>query len=93
MNFKNKNLLDQVIEALSSDVAGALSQANKMHAEPGSVMYHDYPFKIKVEADVNGNYRIYLKAPELMDLYVDITASCTSEFQQKLFAQFFKKAA
>lgn len=65
----------------------------RITAEPGSVMYHDYMFKIKVEADRDGNYRIYLKAPDLMNLYVDITEQCTSDFQQKLFADFFKKEA
>lgn len=66
---------------------------NKVMLEKNATTYVDYTFKIKVEENGEGNYRIYLKAPDLMGEYVDITNQATDEFQQKLFANFFKKKA
>ncbi len=73
--------LDQVEESV-----------NRVTAETDAVMYHDYTFKVKVEA-IDGKYRILVKITDLMDQYVDITDKCTKEFQDEMFNNFFKKSA
>lgn len=93
MNSKSdRKLLKSVIESLESpDATKVLEAAREVKPDPSETTYWDYSFKIKV-AIVNGDtFRIMMRIPDLMDLYVDITEQCTSDFQEKLFADFFRR--
>lgn len=92
LNFKNANLLKGVIDQLKKDVTPTLKMAQEYRCQKDEMLLMDYALKIKIEEKEPGNYRIYLKVPTCTK-FVDITNDCTDEFQQTLFAFFFRKGA